>query len=238
MTVPGTAATRRFYARVAVALLNGRYALRLDDRQPHTPKGAPLVAPTAALVELIAAEWRAQGDTIDYSTMPATRLAHTAIDGVSATRQATIDTVTRFAASDLLCYFADDPASLVERQRAAWSPLIAWAREALGLDFTSTSGIVHRQQRPETLEKVSALVAETDDFALAGLAFGASLFGSAILVLALPAGRINAAEAIAAARLDDIFQEERWGVDVETVGRTRALEADAAMLERWFKALG
>ena len=49
--------------------------------------------------------------------------------------------------------------------------------------------------------------------------------------LALRASRIDAGEAIAAARLDDLFQEERWGVDVETVGRTEALITDAIMLE-------
>ena len=84
---------------------------------------------------------------------------------------------------------------------------------------------------------MKALVEAADDFTLAGLAFAASLFGSAILALALHARRIDAGDAIAAARLDDLFQEERWGVDVETIGRTEALITDAIMLEAWFRGL-
>ena len=101
----------------------------------------------------------------------------------------------------------------------------------------TTAGIVHRAQDPETLQRVKALAAGADDFALAALAYAAALFGSAILALALWKGRIGAGEAIAAARLDDLFQEERWGVDVETVGRTEAMITDAIMLEAWFRGL-
>ena len=121
--------------------------------------------------------------------MPATRLAHTAIDGVATTRDATIDGVARFAASDLLCYFAEEPHSLVARQEATCRPLLDWARDARGLAFETTAGIVHRQQHPATLERLKQIVGEADDFTLAGLAFGAALFGSAILALALRDGR-------------------------------------------------
>ncbi len=227
------AAPKRFYTQVTA---DGG-AIRLDGRGAKTPKGAPLVLPTAALAELIAEEWRAQGDAILYSAMPATRLAHTAIDAVAAARATTVDSVVRFAASDLLCYFADEPRSLIERQKATWTPLIDWARETHGFDFQTTAGIIHRPQDSATLEGVRALVAEADDFALAGLAFGAALLGSAILGLALREGRLDAGGAIAAGRLDDLFQEDRWGVDAETVGRTEAMIGDAIMLERWFRRL-
>jgi chaperone required for assembly of F1-ATPase len=76
-----------------------------------------------------------------------------------------------------------------------------------------------------------------DDFALAGLALAAPLFGSAILALALRDGRINADEAMIAARLDEIFQEEQWGVDAEAAARADAMAVEAVMLERWFAAL-
>ncbi|MEI9964917.1 MAG: hypothetical protein WDM92_09570 [Caulobacteraceae bacterium] len=38
-------------------------------------------------------------------------------------------------------------------------------------------------------------------------------------------------------RLDEAFQEERWGVDAEAAQRTAAMGAEAVMLERWFAAL-
>lgn len=231
------AAPKRFYKEVAVAEVNGAFAIQLDGRTARTPKGAPLALPTAVLAELVAEEWRGQGATIVYSRMPATRLAHTVIDGVAAAREGVIDSIVRFAAADLLCYFAEDPASLVARQDATWRPLIDWARDAHGLDFRSTAGVVHTPQDPEMLARLKTLLGPADDFTLAGLAFAASLFGSAVLALALCAGRCGAGETMAAARLDDLFQEERWGVDAETIGRAEAMITDAIMLEAWFRGL-
>jgi chaperone required for assembly of F1-ATPase len=227
------AAPKRFYTTVSVEA----GAIKLDGRGARTPKGAPLALPTQALAELVAEEWRGQGATIVYSRMPATRLAHTVIDAIADAREATVDSIVRFAASDLLCYFAEDPGSLVARQEATWRPLIDWARGTHGLVFETTAGIVHRQQPPDTLARVRTLAEAADDFTLAGLAYATALFGSAILALALRDGHIDAGEAIAAARLDDLHQEERWGVDVETIGRTEALITDAIMLEAWFRGL-
>jgi chaperone required for assembly of F1-ATPase len=169
--------------------------------------------------------------------MPATRLAHTAIDAIAAERGSTAESVVRYARNDLLCYFAEGPAKLVRRQEKTWGPLLEWARDAHGLAFTRAVGIVHRPQPPETLVRLEALLAPLDDFTLTGMAFAAALFGSAILALALRDGRIGADEAMAAARLDEIFQEEQWGVDAEAAARADAMAVEAVMAERWFAAL-
>jgi chaperone required for assembly of F1-ATPase len=87
------------------------------------------------------------------------------------------------------------------------------------------------------LARLTALAEASDDFVLAGLAFAASLFGSAILALALKVGRLRAESAMGAARLDEIFQEERWGVDAEAEARADAMAVQAVTVERWFAAL-
>jgi chaperone required for assembly of F1-ATPase len=228
---------RHFYKDVSVAAEGGGFAVRLDGRTPRTPQGRPLVLPTLDLADLIAEEWRAQGEWIAHASMPATRLAHTAIDAVAAARGPTAEGVVRYAGNDLLCYFAEGPARLVHRQEKTWSPLLDWARDSHGLAFTRAAGIVHRPQPPETLARLSALLAPMDDFTLAGVAFAAALFGSAILAVALRDGRINANGAMVAARLDEIFQEEQWGVDAEAAARADAMAVEAVMAERWFAAL-
>ena len=38
-------------------------------------------------------------------------------------------------------------------------------------------------------------------------------------------------------RLDETFQEERWGVDAEAEARAEAMAQEALTLERWFAAL-
>jgi chaperone required for assembly of F1-ATPase len=229
---------RRFYKAVTVEpAAEGGFAVLLDGRAPRSPRGAPLVLPSQALASLIGEEWAAQDTLIDMAAMPATRLAHTALDVVAAHRAQSIEAVGRFAAADLLCYFADAPASLVRRQERMWTPVLDWAREGLGLRFEPTAGVVHRPQPPATLERLHALLEPLDDFTLAGVAFAAALFGSAILALALAQGRLGAEAAMTAARLDEIFQEEQWGVDAEAEARADAMAVEAVMAERWFAAL-
>ena len=50
--------------------------------------------------------------------------------------------VERYLACDLVFYRAPGPAGLVARQGAAWDPVLAWARDALGARFVLAEGIV------------------------------------------------------------------------------------------------
>jgi len=229
---------KRFYTRVSVEPLDGAFALRLDGRQARSPAGRPLALPTQALADLIAGEWAAPAETLDFADMPATRLAHTALDAIPGARGAAVAALAEAAGFDLICYRAEGPASLVERQTAIWGALTLWAREALDLPLRVAAGVNHHPQPAGVALGVEALGAAADDFTLAGLAFGAALFASPVITLALRTGRLDAAAALAAARLDETFQEERWGVDAENARRTALLARDAAMLEAWFWGLG
>ena len=75
--------------------------------------------------------------------MPLTRLVNSAVDGVAETMAETRAEIVRYAGSDLLCYRAEAPESLAERQRAAFDPVLDWAAEALGARFACAAGIVH-----------------------------------------------------------------------------------------------
>jgi len=227
---------RRFYAEAGVEAVEGGFAVRLDGRLPRSPGGRPLVLPTRALAGLIAAEWAAQGETIAFAAMRATRLAFTTLDGVIGARDQTAAEVVRHAGADLLCYPAQAPRALAARQAAAWSPLLIWARDDLGLAFAQSQGIVHRPQPPETLARLAKMLADLDAFTLAGMAFATALFGSAVLALALWRGRLDGAAAFAASRVDETFQEEQWGADAEATARIRLLAADATMVGQWLAA--
>jgi chaperone required for assembly of F1-ATPase len=233
-----TPAPRRFYDEVAaVPATDGRFEIRLDGRSALTPGGAPLAAPTAALGRLLASEWVGQGATIAPATMPATRLAGAILDGGESARTRATEAIADYASSDLICYFAPFPRALAERQAAVWGPLLDWAKAARGLAFVRAVGIVHQPQPRDTLERLRGLLAELDDFTLAGLAQAASLFGSAILALALRDQRLDVAAALAAARLDETFQEAQWGADPENARRSAIMAREADGLARWFDAL-
>ena len=233
----GVQKPRRFYKGVAVGEAEGGHAVLLDGRSPKTPSGRKVVLPTPALAALVAADWDAQAEEIDTLRMPAQRLAATAIDRVAGVRVEVAEEIARYAGSDLLCYRAESPASLVEAQREAWDPLLAWADEDLGLRLTAVGGIIHRAQPEGSLARARALALDLDDFGLTALAQASSLLGSAVLALALQRGRLDGQGAHDIARLDEAWQEARWGVDYEAADRTAARLEEALLLERWFRAL-
>jgi len=229
---------RRFWKEAAVGPQGeGGWPVLLDGRQAKTPGGKPLVLQTPALAQQAAEEWAAQGEHLELATMPATRLAHTAIEHVHGKRDAIADEVARYAGTDLLCYHADQPAELAQEHAEKWGPLLAWAHDALDLKLTPTAGIMHVSQSPETIARAKALALDLDDFALTALAAATPLFGSAILAFALQRGRLGGEEAFDLSRIDEAFQERQWGVDEEAATRTAKLRLEAQALERWFRSL-
>lgn len=228
---------RRFWTETSVGGEEGAFTVLLDGRPAKTPAGQPLRLPTRALAELVAAEWAAQGETIELADMLATRLAATALDRTPEHHAAVAAEVARYTGGDLVCYLAEGPEPLVRAETAAWSPLLEWAEAELGLRFNQAAGIVHTPQPAETVERVRDLAGALDDFQLTALAFATPLFGSAVLALALQRGRIDGETAHAASRVDEAFQESRWGVDAEAAERTARLRHEALTLERWFRAL-
>jgi chaperone required for assembly of F1-ATPase len=228
---------RKFYKAVTVAEVEGGWQVQLDSRNLRTPKAQLMVLPTRPIAELVAEEWDAQTDVIEMATMHATRLANTAIETIGGSREGVADQIADYAGSDLVCYFAEEPAALVARQEAAWEPVLARAEAEEGLRFERCSGIVHREQPAETLTKVRELALSLDDFALAGLAFGVPLFGSAVLAIGVLRGWLGGQEAYDLSRIDEVFQESTWGIDEEAAERTARLGVEARMLDRWFRAL-
>jgi len=239
LSLPGHQAERRkrFYAAADVGPMNSGFGVRLDGRTPKSPHGVSLVLPTEALARLVADEWAAQGEHIAPASMPATRLAWRALSLDPAARTAAIERLASYAATDLLCYFADWPSDLLERQERRWGPVIDWADAALGVKFHRTQGIVHQPQAQPTLDRIAELAAAEDAFALTGLVEAAGLFGSAILAFALRRGELSDEAAFELSRLDETFQEERWGVDAEAAARADTMAKEAVTLGRWFAAL-
>jgi chaperone required for assembly of F1-ATPase len=216
---------KRFYEAASAAPAAGGVALLLDGRPVKTPARNLLEVPTNALAEAIAAEWNAQGEKIEPRTMPLTGLANAAVDRIAPDRAAFAAGLARYAEADLLCYRAEGPRPLVERQGAAWDPLLAWARRRYDVDFAVATGIVHRPQALLTVERLAAAIAVRDPFRLAALSPLVTISGSLVVALALAEGEIGVEQAWAAGNLDEAWQAENWGEDplaAEAVENRRA----------------
>ena len=201
---------KRFWKDVAI---DADRVVTLDGKPVRTPGRRPLALPTDALAEAVAEEWRAVGETIDPRTMPLTGLANAATDPIANDPAQFAARLAAYGESDLLCYRADGPPLLVERQAAAWDPLLAWARGRYDVTFAVTEGVMHVAQPDATIARLHEAVAAYDDFRLAGLSPVVTLTGSLVIGLALIEGEIDADAAWAAAGIDEDWSVEMWGED-------------------------
>lgn len=222
---------KRFYKIVEPREAEGGWQIALDGRIVRTPARAPLLLPTLVLAQGVAAEWDAQGDDLDPLTMPATGFANAAIDQVAPNPADFAANIARYAETDLLCYRADNPAPLVARQAAQWSPWLDWARRRYDVTFRITSGIIHVAQPPETLARLSTVVAAYDPFMLAPLSTLVTLTGSLILGLAIADAEADPDTIWNAAELDALWQAELWGEDsqAQALAAAHRREFDAAV---------
>src|SRR5499427_722160 len=147
---------RRFYKEVEVRDDPAGFAVTLDGHSIKTPARRMLAAPRRPLAEAIAAEWRAQTEFVDPAGMPMTRLANTIIDGVAAAQDEVAGEIVKYLGSDLVCYRAATPEGLVARQSLHWDPILAWAKTALGAEFTIVQGITYVRQPDCAISRGSA----------------------------------------------------------------------------------
>ncbi len=217
-------AVRRFYRSVEVREAErGQHVLTLDGRGALTPGRNALAAASRELMARVAEEWRRQGETLDPADMPLTRLLNAAIDGVAGAMAETRAEILGYAGADLLCYRAEAPEALAERQAASFDPVLRWASDALGARFVTATGIVHVEQPPEALAAVRAALECFDDpAALAAMSAMTNLTGSALLAFAVARGFLEPQDAWRAAQVDEDYQSELWGVDAEAKARREA----------------
>ena len=220
---------KRFYEDATTEERDGAFVLCLDGRPARTPGRRPLAVPTRRLGDALAEEWAAQGAEVDPATMPLTRMVNSALDGVAPDPGRVVDDLARYAGSDLVCYRAGEPDQLVAEQAAAWDPVLAFAREALGADFVSTRGVTFVDQPGPAIAAVRDALetgSARSPLRLAALHVMTTLTGSVLIALAHAAGRLTADEAWAAAHLDEHHQERIWGADDEALARRAARQAE------------
>jgi chaperone required for assembly of F1-ATPase len=215
----------------------GGFAVLLDGRPVRSPSRKLVAAPKRELAQAIAAEWQAQDKVVDPAVMPLTRLANSIIDGVVPAPEPVAAEIEKYLGTDMLFYRAPEPEGLIALQRQHWDPVIAWAHEAFGARFVLAEGVVHVEQPAESLAKARAVISANVGATLSAWRLGAlhvatGLTGSALLALALDAGRLAPDDAWTAAHVDEDWNMDFWGRDEQAADRRafRRKEFDAAAL--------
>jgi len=220
---------KRFYKAVTVEARDGGFVVLLDGRVLKTPKKHPLIIDREARAQLVAAEWDAQETEINPSLMPCTRMMNVACEQTPTRRDDLIAEARRYAGTDLLCYRAVNPSDLTARQAAQWEPLLDWAAE-FGVKLKSVTGIIAIEQDAAALDAMAEQARALGNVDLTLLVHFISVFGSAVLGLAVMKGHLSAAQALDLSRLDELYQIEQWGEDEEAAERTEFIKRETLAL--------
>lgn len=223
---------KRFYKDVGVAAVDAGFAITLDGRQSRTPgRKLPITVPAAAIATAMAAEWAAQGEFIDATTMPMVRLVNSAAESGEEMVPAFREEVLKFAAGDLLLYRADTPQELVSEQEVVWDNALMVLARHFGVSFQPTTGIIHQGQPKATLDRLAESLGAENLLTLTALVSITGLTGSGLLAIGLLHKLFSADLVWKAAHVDEDFQISQWGQDEEAEHRRarRRVEFDTAV---------
>jgi len=226
---------KRFWDRATVDGGPEGYGVLLDGRPVRLPGGAPFAVRSERLAEAVAAEWDAaggaKGGEMSFNDVPLTRLAGTAQERIAPDPAPVAEGLARYAETDLLCYFAEDP-RLSALQAEQWQPLLDWAARRHDAPLRVTAGLMPVAQSPDALTALRRAVSALPPLELAALGVMVPAFGSLVLGLAVVEGRLEADEALRLATLDETFQEQFWGVDWEAAERRARIAAEVGQAAR------
>ena len=228
---------KRFWDTASVDWTENGHIILLDGKPMRLPSGAQLVVGPARLARAIADEWQVagggKGGEMTFKDTPLTRLAGTALERIEPDPSPTIDAIARYGETDLLCYRAEAPPSLVHRQHQKWQPWLDWAALTFDAPLRVATGVSYVKQHHDSVAALRRAVAALDVDTLAGLGIAVPALGSLVLGLALAAGEMDAETAFALGALDELFQAEQWGEDYEAADRRTSMLTDIVLAARY-----
>ena len=119
---------KRFWKAVHVETADDGWAILLDGRPVRTPAKRQVIMPIQQMAEEVAAEWDAQEGEVQPLSMSMTRTAATCLDRVAPELDTVRQMIAAYGETDLLCYRAEHPTELIQRQSEAWDPMLTWAK--------------------------------------------------------------------------------------------------------------
>lgn len=213
---------KRFYEHVTVDettdLLGARaWQVKLDGRAVKTPRKLPLHLPTRSLALCVAAEWDAQGETLEPDLMPIMALSSIALQLTPETRLPIVENLVGYATTDTTMVRVPEAtdADLHERQKRVWDPIIDWFGAEVA-ELEPFEGIMAPPSAmdPAKLARVETAIERLNDWELAALQAVTTTAKSIAVGFALVRGRLSPEDAVEAARVDEDYQTSLWGTVV------------------------
>ncbi len=206
---------KRFWTSATVDQVPAGFGIKLDDRPLKTPAKATFQVSSRPLADAIATEWNDLEGEIDPDQLPFTKLCNAAIDNMGRKSDAVVDALTSYSETDLLCYRADTPVGLVERQSQSWDPLLDWLRATHEILMVQTNGILPVEQPAQSVDSFRSWLVKMDSFELMATHDLVMISGSIVIARAVVEGEISPPDGWRASIVDELWQIEQWGDDEE-----------------------
>ncbi len=206
---------RKFWQETRITELPTGFGIQLDGKFAMTPGKNPLVVPYLSLAENICEEFQTQEKKINPSTMPFTRRTNTTIDRIPDTRNEIVESLVNYGHTDLVCYRASSPSELVKWQSDHWDPVLSWLAKELSIKIKTGQGITPFEQNSHTIGVFFDKINSFDNYLLGGFSELVPLLGSLILSFAYLYGFGSKERIWRLSRIDEEWQEKKWGVDTE-----------------------
>ncbi len=145
-----------------------------------------------------------------------------------------IDKLVQFAVTDMLLFWGTEE-ELIARQEKVWTPIVAWANQTLNTDFINTHGLDIPEKNQTSACRLKHFLEQLSDKEFAAFYAAAITMRSVLLAAALVKGRISAKEAFEAAFLEELWQNESWGVDEEAAARREEFRQELQKIEDFLK---
>ncbi len=233
---------KRFYTLVTTAKDESGHVIHLDGKPIKTPDGRVVVAPTETLARHIVQEWAGQGGVIDSETMPLTQILVTAL-GRGENRPEIEKTILGYLDTDLLCYRAELPEALADRQSAIWDPWLQWFAAQSGAALSTTPGLSALKQPQAAHDYTTGFVRAADQWHFAVIQMVTASTGSIILGMAFAAGAATPEDVFWAAQVEELYRAELYneplyGPDPHQEKTQKALLRDLHALRLFLDSVG
>ncbi|KAJ6649694.1 ATP synthase mitochondrial F1 complex assembly factor 2 [Pseudolycoriella hygida] len=206
-------AAKRFYKNTNVVYSgNNQYEITLDNRKLKTPNGAQFVVRSEPLAIAVAAEWNAQKETVERSTMHLTALCSTAIDNPNRlTKEDMVNFMLNFVPTDTVLFHSSEDDELYKVQCRDWDPVIKWFNDRYETDLKKSRDISSPVLAGESKMNISKYLMSYDLTSMHGFVFAVDVLKSIVLAFACIDRYLTVEQAVRLSRLEEEFQITHWG---------------------------
>ncbi|XP_015438665.1 PREDICTED: ATP synthase mitochondrial F1 complex assembly factor 2 [Dufourea novaeangliae] len=211
-TVRNMATVKRFYRKTNILSSGRKFEITLDQRKLKTPQGKIFEVDSKPLALAVAAEWDAQKEIIDKSSMHLTALCNTVIDNPHNHKKLDmVNYIVNCLEMDTLLFHSNECDELYKLQSEKWDPLIQWFCDNYAVDIVKTKSIEAPTVSIETKSVMLRHLMSFNYSAVHGFMYGVDAIKSVILTLAAAERVIGVEEAVRLSRLEEDFQTSHWG---------------------------